>query len=613
VRLRWLLALVALVALATSCAYYNTFFLARKYYNKATAGQPYTVDKAPPTAAPDFNKAIDYSKKVLANYPKSKWVGPAYLLWARALLGRDDPRETVNMLQDFDTRFPKSPLRLEALFYLGVAYRQSHRYSEAEATLDLFLGQAPKNDLAPYAWLERSRALTSLDRDSAAAYCAGQVLERFPRSRLGPQALAARADALLQAGDYAHARADYQSLGRQANNDEQRLGFLFKEADCLEAAHDYGTELALLREALGHEQAPPTTGDVPIAPTAPGSDRYGRLLVRIGTAELLAGKLTEALDSYGQVAHFYPKTPLGAEAQYRIGYAYETAGDDFTRARGEYARVVEQSAASVFAQQAQSRVANLDRVMQYQTAGGDTLRKRAEEGLLLAELYLFQLGKPERALEEYGKVAAALPGTPWAAKARDAQAWVLSRKLGRQAQADSLFWMVIYQYPGTEGQIAARDYLEGAGVVVPDSLIKMPSEPEPQFAAADTAALTAPPGETPRLGGPAVTDSVRPGGLPSGPQHGFMRVLGPPHRMLDPRFAGTWSGAPSLAGDSPFNSVPAGSDSAAVPVPPRSHEVGTPPDSLERPPQLALPRTPLGPAPPGGRPPGGADSTHFER
>jgi tetratricopeptide (TPR) repeat protein len=567
-----LIALIALAALATSCAYYNPFYLARKYYFRGTGGLPYAIAKPLPTAATDFNKSIELSKRVMANYPKSKWVDHAYLLWARALLGREDPRETVNMLQDFGVRFPTSKIRSEALFYLGVAYRLSHRYGEAEASLEQFLTQQPKHDLAPYAWLERSRALTSLDRDSAAAFCAGQVLERFPKSRLGPEALAARAEALLQAGDYPRARLDYQALGDQASDDEQRLTFLFKEADCLEAARDYEPEMALLKGALGHEQPPPETATTPGAAPAPAGpqgtagDRYGRLLVRTGTVNLLAGRQKDALDDYGQVVHLYPKTQLGAEAQYRIGYTYEAAGDDFARARDEYARVVEESPGSAFATQAQGRLANLDRVMQYRTAGGDTLRKRAEEGFLLAELYLFQLGKPERALEEYGKVAAALPGTPWAAKALDAQAWVLSRKLGRTAEAESLFWVVVHQYPATEAQLAARDYLERGGASVPDSLIRMPLEPEPQFAPADTANLTPPPEGTPRLGALASADLPGRNGSPAAPRRGFMHVTGAPRPLWDPRFTGTLGGEPSLAGDSPFTGAAAWDDSSAAPV-----------------------------------------------
>ena len=83
-------ALVAALALlSSSCAYYNTFYLAKRYYTTATAGLPYAVDKQTGAQTGNFQKSIDYSKKLIAGHPKSKWVDDAYLLWAQALLGKN--------------------------------------------------------------------------------------------------------------------------------------------------------------------------------------------------------------------------------------------------------------------------------------------------------------------------------------------------------------------------------------------------------------------------------------------------------------------------------------------------------------------------------------------
>ena len=103
-----------LLATLTSCAYYNTFYLAQKYYNRGTAGDPYPIEKPLGQQVNEFRKSIEYSKKVLSQYPDSKWVDNAYLLWARALLGQSDPLKTVEMLEAFATRFPESELRSDA-------------------------------------------------------------------------------------------------------------------------------------------------------------------------------------------------------------------------------------------------------------------------------------------------------------------------------------------------------------------------------------------------------------------------------------------------------------------------------------------------------------------
>src|SRR5262249_14859013 len=157
----------------------------------------------------------------------------------------------------------------------------------------------------------------------------------------------------LAAGETEKARADYHALGSRAESDEDRFNFLLKEADCFEAARTYDPEMALLREALVHEneprlaavqpqaqtpiqpgdslanQLPPSTTGPLFQPPTPSTERWGKLMLRIGTVHLLAGRKDEALDAYRRVAAPFANSPLGIEAQYRVGLAYETAADDF--------------------------------------------------------------------------------------------------------------------------------------------------------------------------------------------------------------------------------------------------------------------------------------------
>src|SRR5262245_10895955 len=202
-----LLGLVlVLVPLLSSCAYYNTFYLARRYHERGNNGQPYPVEKPDPAAVQNLNKSIEYSKKLIASYPKSKWVDDAYLLWAKALLGKDDPIQTVNMLRDFPARYPNSPLKNEALFYWGVANRHARRYSDAVSGFEEFLRREPKHELAPYANLELARSLMALKRPGEAAAAAGVVIDRYPKSKLRYQATMTRAEALVAVGEFEEAR-----------------------------------------------------------------------------------------------------------------------------------------------------------------------------------------------------------------------------------------------------------------------------------------------------------------------------------------------------------------------------------------------------------------------
>ena len=580
-----------------SCAYYNTFYKARSYYDKATPNAPYVVDKPDPVTVQYFTKSIDYSKKVIADYPKSKWVDDAYLLWAKALIGKEDPTQTMNMLNDFSTRYPKSTLKAQALFYVGVGGRKSRKYPEALAALDDFLRKYPKNDLAPYAYLEQARVLSAMGRNSEAAAAATQLLDRFPHYKGRELAQSMRADALLQAGETDKARADYHALGSRAESDEDRFTYLLKEADCLEAARTYEPEMALLREALAHENEPqlasvqPTTtipntqtgtgalanqppltpvGPVYLPPT-PSTERWARLMLRIGTVHLLAGRNDDALDSYRRVVNPFAQSALGTEAQYRVGLVYETAADDFEAARAEYGKVARAGATSPYALQAAQRLANLERLSQLRSGTGiDSVTKQAEAGFMQAELFLFQNNKPERSLDEYSKLVQQFPRSPWAGKALNAQAWVLRNKLDRAREADSLLWVVVRDYPRTEAQLNARDYLEAAGATVPDSMIHPPEVVVPP----DTGQALTPP--------------------PTGPDSLGMRRAAMRLDSLRTFFRGEPSPAPPppIGPAAPMTGVhvPADSTRTLEPLgPPWTPPSSSPPDTTRKVPPLATP------------------------
>jgi TolA-binding protein len=593
---RALLALALASALATSCAYYNTMYMARKYYFRATTGAPYVVDKNDSPDISTINKSMEYSKKLIANYPKSKWVDDAYLLWARGFLLKNDPIQCITMLEDFATHYPGSPMIAEALFYKGVAQRQARRYTDALTTFDEFLQKKGSRYLVPYAQLERSRALMSLDRPAEATVAATVILDRWPKSPLAVTARLARAQAEFDQGAFTKAREDYQYLGQRSRSDDERLDYLLREAECLESGRRFDEGLSLLHGALGHEHPPvlpDTTGGRPlVVQQTPGYDRYGRLLIRIGTLQLMAGKVNDALDAYRRVVAAYPKTPVAAEAQYRIGYAQEIGADDFEKARAEYAKVRDISPGSPFADQAQQRQNTLDQLVRFRSATGDSTDQRAEAGFLLAEQYLFQLDKPERALGEYRKIESTYKGTPWAGKAINAQAWVLRHKFDRPAAAESLLRRVVNEYPATEAQLAARDYLEGMGQEVTADLIQLPSPPRHTRAdslradsifVADSIRyalarpLTPPPVTTPPLGmraGPQ-PDSL---GRLLPPRPGLSLAHGAPDSSLVP-------GRPPGPGAAP----PGGMFASNAALGPRSQGPGGPPAPSSTTPGVAPP------------------------
>ena len=80
-----------LIILSSSCAYFNTFYNANQYYEEANKIRLEKDGQAVPITAMDkYGKAINKCKKVLKDFPQSKFRSDAILLMAKAQYFRSD-------------------------------------------------------------------------------------------------------------------------------------------------------------------------------------------------------------------------------------------------------------------------------------------------------------------------------------------------------------------------------------------------------------------------------------------------------------------------------------------------------------------------------------------
>ena len=139
-----ILGIVLLVASA-GCAYYNTFYLAKKYYREGAKAQEHSLTDAPsPEAATKFDLVIRQCNKVLTDYSKSKYVDDASYLMGAAMYGKGDYDNAIQRLADFQTKFPKSPYVADARFMEGLSYYRRKDYDIADSILQDVEVQFPK-------------------------------------------------------------------------------------------------------------------------------------------------------------------------------------------------------------------------------------------------------------------------------------------------------------------------------------------------------------------------------------------------------------------------------------------------------------------------------------
>ena len=92
-----------LIILSGSCAYFNTFYNANQYYEAANKIRLEKDGQAVPITAMDkYGKAINKCKKVLKDFPQSKFRSDAILLMAKAQYYRSDYDLALENLREIE-------------------------------------------------------------------------------------------------------------------------------------------------------------------------------------------------------------------------------------------------------------------------------------------------------------------------------------------------------------------------------------------------------------------------------------------------------------------------------------------------------------------------------
>ena len=431
----WLPGLILLAFLATGCAYFNTFYLAKKYYKEGQKAQERSaLAGVAPEAASRYDMTIRQCTKVLTDYPKSKWADDAAFLLAAATYGKGDYLTAVHRLEDFHKTYPESPFRPEARLLQGLSRLKRRDYPLADSIFADVNQKYPKLkrrwDL--YFHAGESRAA---QRDYAAA------LTWYGRSVAVASTRRQKSDALRRTGDalIANDRADsavviYGEALRAEERSTFRLDIALRRAEALRDLGRYAEALTYLEEWR---------------PNAITLNREGELMLRLHDVQARTGQVEEALAGYRRLVELHPNTLTASDAQFRIGYLYESSLGDYDAAAREYEKL-RQGPPSEFQAQANRRSQGLDALRKYrERIDADTTQAQARAAFLVAELYYFQLDRPDSAMLQYESVERDFPNSIYAPKSAYARLWVTAVERGDTALAQAMTDTMAVRYRGT--------------------------------------------------------------------------------------------------------------------------------------------------------------------
>lgn len=404
--------LVPILLLAfAGCAYYNTFYLARRYYKDAQKEQERSVaETISPGAATKYEQTIRQCTKVITEYPKSKWVDDATYLLGASLYGKGDYVNAIRRFEELEEKFPKSPFVPEARLVKGLAHYRRRDYPIADSilvALDRAYPELPRRwELYFYAGESR----VAQDDYTGGLWWYRRAVEAADGRRQKADALRRTGDALYEADRLDSAQAVYAQTLKEEERPKQRLDIIIRRAETLRDLKRYDQALDLLNEWRG---------------TAADEQREGELLLRVYELQGLLGKHDVALKGYQDLVERYPNTNVAHESQFQVGYLYETARGDLDQAAREYEKLRQVGGTNTFAQQAARRSQSLTSLKQFrQQLDADTTGARARTAFRLAEVYYFELGKADSAELRYRAVEALYPTSVYAPKSAYARLWI---------------------------------------------------------------------------------------------------------------------------------------------------------------------------------------------
>jgi tetratricopeptide (TPR) repeat protein len=324
-KIRFRVALCCIASLLAGCAYFNTFYNARRYYNKAyqqiekNRGKKNAaaVDKA------SFQKAVEKAAKLIEYYPNSKYADDALVLQGKSYYYLEEYQSAIRKFEELLADFPASDLRFDAELGLAKTHVALKQFDQAEQLLG-------RMDMARLSNRQRAEAFFYQGRLYEVKKEYDRAIEAFDKAvKTGDKTY--RADAAFAMGDnydsltvFDKAAESFRLALKHDPLPEQRTETEFRLAVSLKKAGEYDESIRILERLLGDEK---------------NKTREPEFRLEIGDCLARKGDIEGAVVTYQDITKANPKSVHSAKAYYALGRLFENRRGDYDRALDNYTMV----------------------------------------------------------------------------------------------------------------------------------------------------------------------------------------------------------------------------------------------------------------------------------
>jgi tetratricopeptide (TPR) repeat protein len=415
-----------------SCAYYNTFYNAEKYFEEG-----FELHKEGKSGASFFQKSIEKCKKMIARYQGSEWMDDAIFLLGKNYYFLNQYSEASANFRKIVESYQDSPFYSESMLFLGKILMEEGRFTEAIILLDR---AADSGDLQIKMEAFKTKIEIKLRSDSPeeAIVEGKEFIDKYSAHK--SEIFYIMGNAYSRIEDYYKALTMYKKS--MNNSKEQRpKGLSYK------LAHVY-MELDSLNKAL----------DVI-------GDYRGRDSVTVLKGEILRkmGRNEDAEEVLNFAKNW--RNELGAIANYELGLLKEKSGD-LEEAKKFYSKTIE---IGKFGRITDFARARRDILMLLSELNPDTIssdsnsyqRDPAYIYFRIGELYYIEINDKKNAIYNYEKVYSDFPESSYAPKALYVLANLFTKEFSDSSKVSYYLSKLLENYPKTDFSIRAKEEFSG--------------------------------------------------------------------------------------------------------------------------------------------------------
>ncbi|MDP2807970.1 MAG: tetratricopeptide repeat protein, partial [bacterium] len=436
-----LLAAALLVSAVGGCAYFNSYYNAKKLYDSGTRsrqGFPDTLLAAGAQAAA-LQQAADKFAGVAARYPGSRWAAPSLYYMGNCFFFTGQNEKSLRKFQEVWQFYGQGKYAPLARLNSAVLNYKLGDYPAALTDIQVLSTGTDQKIRRRISFLEAEIAQASGDY-SQAAILWQRFLFNHPKGDFTVDARFKYAQCLMALGQHRQAGLELEMLAGKRL--PQKTGYQVK----MLLAQSYQTS-GETEKALGIYQSL-------LEKYLPNTPQGALLDLLVCQIQARSAPDSSAVRLYAQLAQKRPQSLAASVAYCRMAELQEAAQNLdsakalFTRSSQGISNDFDYPAFAGIRALALKKMENISLLGGYrQQLDSAAAEQNAQLLFLMAEHYLFGLGQPDSAVSVYLKLASGYPFLPIAAKSLYAAAWTLDKYQRDSALVKSYRLQLVEKYP----------------------------------------------------------------------------------------------------------------------------------------------------------------------